>query len=92
MYKSLYKKIKAWTYKLQFYKWKEFLWIVLTYLFTMKIYISKWSLHRDVDYFVVRTINRKLIKEEVSKIITVFQYVVKKKKKNVILKNIKKAE
>lgn len=47
----------------------------------MKIYISKWSLHRDVDYFVVRTINRKLIKEEVSKIITVFQYVVKKKKK-----------
>lgn len=58
----------------------------------MKIYISKWSLHRDVDYFVVRTINRKLIKEEVSKIITVFQYVIKKKKKNVILKNIKKAE
>lgn len=47
----------------------------------MKIYISKWSLHRDVDYFVVRAINRKLIEEEVSKIITVFQYVVKKKKK-----------
>lgn len=47
----------------------------------MKIYISKWSLHRDVGYFVVKAINRKLIKEEVSKIITVFQYVVKKKKK-----------